>query len=111
MQVRSKALLLALGLSALVLLSAVPAAEASRSGRTLTQWSDWGSTWSGWGWGGWGWAQPDPSPSKWTCGALSGRGAISHLACEHLCMLPASHDVAHSSGIQCLPCWLVSQGN
>lgn len=59
MQPRSKALLLALGLSAVVLLSAVPAAEASRSGRTLTQWSDsWGSSaWSGWGWGG-GWGNP-----------------------------------------------------
>jgi len=80
MQARNKALLLALGLSALLLLSAVPAAEASRSGRTLTQWSDWGSTWGGWGWGGWGWARPDPSPSKCTGGALSGKGTTPHLA-------------------------------
>lgn len=62
MQTSQKVLLLALGLSALLLLSCVPAADAARTGRKLSQWSDWGGMWSGWGWGpGWGWARPsDP---------------------------------------------------
>jgi hypothetical protein len=66
MQLSRKAVLLALCLSALLLLAAVPAAEAGRSSRHLTQvnqWMGWGAGWgSPWfgGWGG-GWSRPsDP---------------------------------------------------
>jgi hypothetical protein len=60
MAVPKKFLLVALGLSALLLLAAVPSAEA----RSLKQWSDW-ADWS-WGrmgpWGPGPWyGQPDPS--------------------------------------------------
>lgn len=66
MQLSRKAVLLALCLSALLLLAAVPAAEAGRSTRHLTQvnqWMGWGAGWGspwfgGWG-GGWG-RQSDP---------------------------------------------------
>lgn len=56
MQTSRQVLLLALGLSALLLLASLPAADAAGTGgRKLSQWSDWGNTWSGWGWGpGWG---------------------------------------------------------
>jgi hypothetical protein len=71
MQTSRKVLLLALGLSAILLLASLPAADAaSPGGRKLSQWSDWGNTWSGWGWGngwgnGWGWRNSDPG--QW-CG-------------------------------------------
>lgn len=58
-----KVVLLAIGLSALLLLAAVPAAEASRNTRSLKQWSDWaGMGWGGgWMWGPGFWGGPDPS--------------------------------------------------
>jgi hypothetical protein len=63
MQTSQKVLLLALGLSALLLLASLPAADAAGTGRKLSQWSDLGGMWGGWGWGsGWGgWSRPsDP---------------------------------------------------
>lgn len=65
-EMQSKRLcLLALGLSALLLLACVPGAEASPT-RGLKQWSDswssWGTPWSGWG-GGWGRRVSDPGAS------------------------------------------------
>lgn len=59
MQAHNKALLLALGFAALLVLSSVPVAEAARPGRTLQQWGLWGGMWGPF-WGG-----GDPSsPSK-----------------------------------------------
>lgn len=66
MQTSHKVLLLALGVSAILLLASLPAADAAGpGGRKLSQWSDWGNTWSGWGWGngwgnGWRWRNSDP---------------------------------------------------
>lgn len=61
MQTSQKVLLLALGLSALLLLASLPAADAARTGRKLSQWSDWGGMWGGGGWGWGGWSRPsDP---------------------------------------------------
>lgn len=66
MQTSHKVLLLGLGLSALLVLASIPAAEAARAtpshGRRLAQWSDWsGWGWGGgWGFGGWGGRFSDP---------------------------------------------------
>lgn len=67
MQTSHKVLLLALGLSALLLLASIPAAEAAGPTRKLAQWSDW-SGW-GWGWGGWGgpWGGRWSDPGKAAC--------------------------------------------